>query len=85
MHPNVDETPFDAKYMDRSFVVFDTVYNPEQTLLVKQAREKNCRVVTGVDVFIRQAALQFKHFADKDAPEDLMREELKRAIGPIRW
>jgi 3-dehydroquinate dehydratase/shikimate dehydrogenase len=66
-------------------VVFDTVYNPEQTLLIKQAREKHCVVVTGVDMFVRQAALQFEFFTGEAAPTELMRETLKRATGAIRY
>ena len=42
MHPNVDESPYDKHHLRPSMVVFDTVYNPEQTLLIKQAREKHC-------------------------------------------
>ena len=84
MHPNLDETPYDAAYLQRGMIVFDTVYDPEQTLLVKEAREKNCRVITGVDMFVRQAALQFKHFTNEDAPEDVMRNEFKRFIGPLQ-
>jgi 3-dehydroquinate dehydratase/shikimate dehydrogenase len=34
----------------------DTIYNPERTLLIKQARERECRTITGVDTFVRQAA-----------------------------
>jgi 3-dehydroquinate dehydratase/shikimate dehydrogenase len=84
MHPNVNETPFEADYLQPSMIVFDTVYNPEQTLLIKQAREKNCRTVTGVDMFVRQAALQFKHFTGEDAPIELMRQEVRRAIGAAK-
>ena len=84
MHPNVDETPFDRHHMRPSMVVFDTVYNPESTLFVKDARARSCVVVTGVDMFIRQAALQFKLFTGQDAPMGLMRETLKRATGAAR-
>lgn len=84
MHPNVDETPFEKELLDPKMIVLDTVYNPEQTLLVKQAREKNCRVVTGVEMFIRQAALQFELFTSSSPPFDLMRNELRRAIGAAR-
>ena len=84
MHPNVDETPFDAAYLNRGMVVVDTVFDPEQTLLVKQAREKNCRVVTGVDMFVRQAAAQFAHFTGQEAPLEVMRTALKRATGPAQ-
>jgi 3-dehydroquinate dehydratase / shikimate dehydrogenase len=84
MHPNVDETPFDRRYLRPSMVVFDTVYNPEQTLLIKEARAQHCVVVTGVEMFIRQAALQFRHFTEHDAPINFMRDTLRRAIGPAR-
>jgi len=84
MHPNVDETPFEKHHLKPSMVVFDTVYNPESTLLIKDARSRSCTVVTGVEMFIRQAALQFKLFTGQDAPADLMRDVLRRAIGPAK-
>ena len=85
MHPKMDVTPWEQKYLRPGMVVFDTVYNPEQTLLVKQAREAQCRVITGVDMFIRQAALQFQLFTGQEAPMDLMRDTLKRTIGPAKY
>ncbi len=84
MHPNVDETPYDKRHMRPDTIVFDTVYNPENTLLVKDARTAGAIVVTGVEMFVRQAALQFKLLTGKDAPANLMRETLKRAIGPAK-
>ncbi len=85
MHPNVDETPFNKSNLKPTMVVFDTVYNPESTLLLKEARSHGCRIVTGVEMFIRQAALQFFLFTGKEASEALMRETLKRAIGPVKY
>ena len=85
MHPNVDETPYEKHHLKPSMTVFDTVYNPESTLLIKDARSRSCRVVTGVDMFIRQAALQFQLFAQRDAPADAMREVFRRAIGPVKY
>ena len=85
MHPNVDETPYDKHYLKPSMLVFDTVYNPESTLLIKDARARSCTVVTGVDMFIRQAALQFKLFTGQEAPAELMRDVLKRATGPAKF
>jgi 3-dehydroquinate dehydratase/shikimate dehydrogenase len=85
MHPNVDESPFDRRYLRPKMVVFDTVYNPEQTLLIKEARQQNCTVITGVDMFVGQAALQFKLFTESEAPSELMRNEVKRAIGPAKF
>ena len=85
MHPNVDETPFNRSYLRPGMLVFDTVYNPESTLLVKEARDHSCRVATGVEMFVGQAALQYQLFTGKPAPTDVMRDTLKRAIGPVRF
>ena len=83
MHPNVDETPYDKRYLGPGTVVFDTVYNPESTLLLKEAFQQNCKVVTGVEMFIRQAAYQFQLFTDQEPPMELMRETLKRTTGAV--
>ncbi|MEQ8787159.1 MAG: shikimate dehydrogenase [Pirellulaceae bacterium] len=82
MHPNVDESPYDRKHLKPAMTVFDTVYNPEQTLLLKEARQVGCTVITGVEMFVRQAALQFRLFTGQTPPVKEMREDLKRAIGP---
>jgi 3-dehydroquinate dehydratase/shikimate dehydrogenase len=83
MHPNVDESPIAKTCLKPSMLVFDTVYNPETTLLIKEARSRNCEVITGVEMFVRQAQLQFFLFTRQEAPPNLMREVLKKAIGPI--
>ena len=83
MHPNVDESPISKTFLKPSMLVFDTVYNPETTLLIKDARARNCEVITGVEMFVRQAQLQFFLFTRQEAPPNLMREVLKKAIGPI--
>ena len=85
MHPNVDETPYPKAHLKPSMLIFDTVYNPESTLLVNDARARMCKVVTGVEMFIRQAALQYLLFTGQEAPSDLMRDVLKRTIGPVRY
>ena len=85
MHPNVDESPVSKTFLKPSILVFDTVYNPESTLLVKDARSRTCQVITGVEMFIRQAMLQYYLFTHQEAPADLMREVLKKTIGPVRY
>ena len=84
MHPFVDETPFEKHHLRPSMVVFDMVYNPENTLLIKDARSQSCLVITGVEMFVRQASLQFKLFTGQDAPWELMRDVLKRTIGAAK-
>jgi 3-dehydroquinate dehydratase/shikimate dehydrogenase len=85
MHPNVDETPFEKHHLRPTMIVFDAVYNPENTLLVKEARSRNCTVITGVDMFVRQAARQFELFTGQPGPADLMRETVRRAIGAAKY
>lgn len=85
LHPNVNESPFEKRYLLGTMSVFDTIYNPEQTLLVKEAREAGCQVITGVDMFVGQAALQFRGFTGQEAPVDVMRREVVRAIGPAKF
>ncbi|MGW8258448.1 MAG: shikimate dehydrogenase, partial [Thermoguttaceae bacterium] len=85
MHPNVDETPYEKHHLRPSMIVFDVVYNPENTLLVKDARSRNCTVITGIEMFVRQACLQFKLFTDQEGPADVMRETIRRAIGAAKY
>ncbi len=85
MHPNVDDTPLPPSAFQRpSIVVFDTIYHPENTMMLKLARERGCTTLTGADMFVRQAALQFKIYTGQDAPADLMKSTLKRKLGPLR-
>ena len=83
MHPDVDVMPVHPSFLKPGLVVFDTVYTPEQTLLIKEARERNCHTITGVELFIRQASLQFQHFTGRSAPVDLFRKVVRRALSPI--
>lgn len=85
MHPNVDESPYEKHHLRPFMVVFDTVYNPENTLLLKEARNQGCVTVSGLEMFIRQACMQFKLFTCQEPQGEVMRETLKRAIGPAKY
>jgi 3-dehydroquinate dehydratase/shikimate dehydrogenase len=84
MYPNMDDSPIHNSFLKPGIVVFDTIYTPENTLLIKQARERGCGVLTGVDMFVRQAALQFKLFTGQEAPMELIDKVVRRALSPIR-
>ena len=86
MHPNVNETPYEKSHLKPSMLVFDTVYNPEQTLLFKEARDRRCRTISGMEMFVGQAALQFSLFTGvEEPPVEVMQKEIKRAIGAARY
>lgn len=84
MHPNLNETPFEPNWLSDSTLVFDTVYNPEQTLLLKYARERGCTTVGGIEMFVRQAGRQFELFTGESAPLEYMTETLRRAMSAAR-
>ena len=83
MHPNVDGTPYPANWFREGSLAFDTVYNPENTLFLKEARERHCKAVSGVDMFVRQAAAQFECFTKQPAPIEIMREAFRDGISPL--
>jgi 3-dehydroquinate dehydratase/shikimate dehydrogenase len=83
MQPNTDESPLHHSFLKPGLIVMDTVYSPETTLLVKEARARACHVITGVDMFVRQAALQFQLFTGKEPPLDFMRDVVRRALSPV--
>ncbi len=83
MHPAVDDSPIHHSYLKPGLVVFDCVYTPETTLLLKEAKNRGCQVISGIDLFVRQAALQFKLFTGQEAPLEFMRTVVKRALSPV--
>ena len=41
-------------------LIFDTIYNPAETRLLREAKAAGCATVSGVEMFVRQAAAQFE-------------------------
>ncbi len=74
MHPLEDETPVPASALSGYTLVFDAVYTPLHTRLLREAAAAGCTVVTGDEMFVGQAADQFNLFTGKDAPVELMRK-----------
>ena len=81
MWPNVDDTLLPADALIGKPVVFDTIYNPIETRLLREARLRGCRTVDGVSMFVGQAAAQFERWIGRPAPLDIMRGILRRRLG----
>jgi len=81
MHPNEDATLVPDHLFRPGQVVFDVVYNPLKTKLLRQAKAKGLKVIPGVEMFINQAILQFERFAGADAPEELMRSVVMEQLS----
>lgn len=75
MHPHVERRiPVLEETLRNYKLVFDAVYNPKMTRLLKEAEAAGAIAVSGVEMFLRQAAAQFSLFTSKEAPEEFMRE-----------
>jgi 3-dehydroquinate dehydratase/shikimate dehydrogenase len=79
MFPNVNECFFNGSIP--ADVVFDMVYNPIETELVKRARGQNKRVVPGLEMFIEQAVRQFEIWTGESAPRPAMLKAASEALG----
>lgn len=79
MHGVKPASPLDAKEINAR-LVFDLVYNPIDTPLIRMAREKGLPVVTGVEMFVHQGARQFEIWSGKPAPEEEMLRVVVHAL-----
>src|SRR5579863_7937021 len=68
---NSHETPLQEKEINARYV-FDMIYDPGETRLLKLARERGAQVIPGIEMFVQQAARQFEIWTGKPAPGDEM-------------
>ncbi|MFP6637456.1 MAG: shikimate dehydrogenase [Nitrospinaceae bacterium] len=83
MSPNIHESPFLAKDLKEGMVVFDSVYNPLETKLLREAKAAGCTVIPGSELFINQAARQFELWTGEPAPIEVMREALLNKLTKV--
>jgi 3-dehydroquinate dehydratase/shikimate dehydrogenase len=68
---NTRETPLQEHEINARYV-FDMIYDPAETRLLKLARERGAQVIPGIEMFVQQAARQFEIWTGKPAPGDEM-------------
>ena len=73
MHPHEGSSLIPAEMFRPEQVVFDVVYTPLKTKLLTEAEARGLKIISGVNMFINQAILQFERFTGVEAPEDVMR------------
>ena len=72
MSPDTKQTPFAAHLLKPKMIVFDSVYNPIETRLLKEAKAIGCITISGVELFINLAAEQFELWTGIQAPTRTM-------------
>ncbi|MCX6594097.1 MAG: shikimate dehydrogenase [Acidobacteria bacterium] len=78
MFPHPDECFFDDEIPGE--LVFDMVYNPMETLLLKRAKQQGCTVIPGIQMFVEQAVAQFEIFTGESAPRAVMEKAALEAL-----
>ncbi len=83
MYPNIGENPLGDRRppFSAKTLVFDTVYNPLKTQLIAQAEGMGAKTISGVEMFVRQAATQFETWTGKTAPRPVMWRVIAERLG----
>jgi 3-dehydroquinate dehydratase/shikimate dehydrogenase len=68
MHPHEEATPIAAEVFGPGMVAFDAVYNPRETRMLREARERGAAIADGVAMFVGQAVRQFELWTGRAAP-----------------
>jgi len=64
------ESLVNKKLLNKNMIVFDSIYNPKQTILLKEAQSLGAITINGLPMLIHQAAAQFKLFTSFDMDYD---------------
>ncbi|XP_020204569.1 bifunctional 3-dehydroquinate dehydratase/shikimate dehydrogenase, chloroplastic isoform X1 [Cajanus cajan] len=78
MKPNIDQTPIPKHALVHYCLVFDAIYTPKDTKLLRDAKETGAAIVYGTEMLIRQGFEQYKNFTALPAPEDLFRQLMEK-------
>jgi shikimate dehydrogenase len=80
MLPNIDNTPVAARFLRHGLIVYDVVYNPPETRLLREAKQAGAQTIGGLDMLVGQGALAFEKWTGRQAPVDVMREAALQAL-----
>jgi shikimate dehydrogenase len=75
-----DPKVIDPKFLRKDLFVYDIIYNPSMTKLLKDAKNKGARISNGVGMLLNQGAISFSLWTGKKAPLRVMKEALEKAL-----
>ena len=73
MHPKIEDTLVPKELLRPDQAVFDIVYTPRETRLLRDARSVGCKTIPGLEMFVNQAVVQFELWTGKTAPVAVMK------------
>jgi shikimate dehydrogenase len=80
MYPRDGKTPFPKELLKKGMLVMDIVYQPLQTKLLREAKEKGCVTVDGLEMLIRQGIAQFEIWTGRRLEIGKVKQDLRRAL-----
>jgi shikimate dehydrogenase len=80
MAPRYDETPVPVDWIRRGQYVSDLIYHPQETALLRGARDRGARIQSGLGMLVYQAAIAFEKWTGKKAPVSLMKQVLSDSL-----
>ncbi len=81
MSPNTSDSPVPARLLHGGLFVYDVIYNPVKTRLLRDAEAKGARVLSGVNMLVYQGAEAFKMWTGVEPPIDLMQRIVEDRLG----
>ncbi len=75
MTPNTEALPIDPDLLHRGLTVYDLVYNPLETLLLRHAKARGCRAISGIGMLLHQGRLSLEIWLDQKIPAALFPRE----------
>jgi shikimate dehydrogenase len=78
-----EPSPVKEEFLHQGLLVYDLIYNPQETKLLALARKKGARTANGLGMLLYQGALSFKLFTGQDAPLEVMRKALKEGVEKL--
>lgn len=80
MHPNTDAAIATAEELHSRLTVFDIVYNPLETRLLREAKAAGARTISGVLMLVYQGAEAFRLWTGVEPPVELMKKTVLEAL-----
>ncbi len=83
MSPKTNAMPVPPQMLEHRPLIFDAIYNPVETRLLREAKKAGCATAYGFDWFIDQAVQQFEIWTERKAPTKIMADVVRNKLAVV--
>jgi shikimate 5-dehydrogenase len=80
MYPRDGESPIPKKLLKEEMMVMDIVYEPLETKLLREAKERGCPTINGLEMLVRQGVAQFEIWTGRKPEIGQIKKDLRRVL-----